>query len=420
MRRTREPKISDFPEHSFIHAYMRYMDGSETARAYDFWCACWLISYVCGRHVLVNRPRAPVYMNMYLILAADSAVTRKSFAVSTAMKFARQLNHDQYEFVESKMSAEKLRTILSDRTRRFGEAWACLSVSEMINFFGKSSSVGGLVGLLTDLYDCPNERIGGGTMTSKADTHLKNVFPMLITASTPTWLMQEMTPSVIEGGFTSRALFVWSEEAKKAISWPTDFEESRYWQLLTHLMSIGNEARRLQEITINEKAKRHFTNWYKGRHIFRDSFRASFGGREDSHILRLAAILCIADGTYQIQLSHIRSSIAYITQLRDQAVKLFEGLGSRTALVIAIDRIRDTLVASGKEVVTQTDLSRKTQPFIKKEQLHAVLDIMNELAMIQRFEYKPKRAGGRPTTVYRGTKHLLRKGSVDEVLERTG
>jgi hypothetical protein len=353
-------------------------------------------------------------MNVYLCLCAESAVTRKSTAVGIATKIAKSV-FKEYEWVESRMSTSKLETRLSDLSERDGKAWTSISISEMVNFFGKARS-SGLVGLLTDLYDCPTNRIGGGMYANPNDTRMQNVFISLVTASTPTWLMQEITPSIIEGGFTSRTLFVWSEEPKTAISWPVEQDEL-IPQHITHMLrEIRSKVRSIGSIGINDKAKKRFDSWYRSRHIYRDSFRASFGGREDSHVLRLAAILCISDGTYQIQLQHIKAAIEYVTQVRDKAVGLFEGIGSRTATVIAIDRIRDALIGSGKEVVTGTDLARKTQAFISSEKRQAILDIMHEMALLQVFTIPAKKQGGRPLTVYRGTKYLTRKGAVDEII----
>lgn len=409
----REPQAKDFHPNSFVHQYMKYMEGLETSCVYDFWCACWLISMACGRDVIVARPRVPVYMNMYLCLCAEAAVTRKSTAVGIATKMAKQFQ--EYEWVESRMSTAKFETRLCDLSDVKGRAWISISISEMVNFFGKARS-SGLVGLLTDLYDCPGNRIGGGTVHIPTDMPMRNVFVSLLTASTPTWLMQEITPSVIEGGFTSRTIFVWSEEPKDAISWPEEHDELRIQTVISHLAHIKEQVRKLGRIEINEKAKKKFDSWYKSRHIYRDSFRASFGGREDSHILRLAAILSISDGTYQIQLQHINAAIVHVTQARDRAVGLFEGIGSRTATTIAIDRIRDTLIGAGKDVVSGTDLARKTQAFINGEKRQAILDIMHEYGMIQVFQIPAKKEGGRPLTVYRGTKVLVRKGAVDEVI----
>jgi hypothetical protein len=419
----REPKAKDFPAYSFIHQYMKHMEGLETSYIYDFWCACWLISIACGRNVIVDRPRIPVYMNMYLCLCAESGVTRKSTAVEAATKVARLFDaiSKKYEIIQSRMTATQLEKKLTERTERSGGAWAMISISEMVNFFGKARS-NGIVGLLTDLYDCPKTREGGGSAGQVGETTIRDVFITLITASTPSWLIEEITPSVIEGGFTSRTLFVWSEEPKREISWPEEKSSNHpEEQFASDLFKIRSKLDEIKgRITINEKARSAFDRWYRTRHHFRDSFRASFGSREDSHILRVAAILCIADGTFQIQLQHIKAAIANVIKVRDEATKLFEGLGSKTGIVIAIDRIRDTLIGAGKEVVTGTDLYRKTSPFIRKDQLHAILDIMRELSLLQHFEIPSKRQGGRPLSVYRGTSAITRKGAVDEILLQLG
>lgn len=415
----REPKAKDFPAHSFIHQYMKYMEGLETSYIYDFWCACWLISMACGRNVVVDRPRIPVYMNMYLCLCAESGVTRKSTAVDHATKIARLMDQPEhnYELIQSRMTATQLEFKLSARTEKSGAAWGMISISEMVNFFGKARS-NGIVGLLTDLYDCPSSREGGGSAGQVGETTIREVYINFITASTPSWLIEEITPSVIEGGFTSRTLFIWSEEPKKAISWPDEND----WRGAQHtfasdLCEIRNKLHDIKgKIQINEKARAYFDRWYRTRHHYRDSFRASFGSREDSHVLRLAAILCIADGTFQIQLQHIKAAIANVLRVRDEATKLFEGLGSKTGIVIAIDRIRDTLVGAGKDVVTGTDIYRKTQAFVRKDQLHAILDVMRELSLLQQFEMPSRAKGGRPLMVYRGTSAITRKGAIDEIL----
>ena len=71
------------PPNSFIGQYMEYMSYVETAESYDFWCAVWAIGDTCGRNTYVSRPNTPVYLNWYLILAAESGSTRKSTAIAT-------------------------------------------------------------------------------------------------------------------------------------------------------------------------------------------------------------------------------------------------------------------------------------------------------------------------------------------------
>lgn len=74
------------PEGSFISNYLAYTADNETPLYYDFWCAIWCLSSSVGRSTVVARPRAPVFLNHYIVLIAESATTRKSTAVRLAEK----------------------------------------------------------------------------------------------------------------------------------------------------------------------------------------------------------------------------------------------------------------------------------------------------------------------------------------------
>ena len=82
------------PEGTFIHDYMAAQKGLETATAYDFWCAVWVLSSTLGRSVYVDRPRIPVYLNWYVLLVAETGVTRKSTAVVRARKLLSEVTTD--------------------------------------------------------------------------------------------------------------------------------------------------------------------------------------------------------------------------------------------------------------------------------------------------------------------------------------
>src|SRR5258708_5404574 len=95
------------PADSFLGQYMEHMQEQETPQAYDFFCGLWLMS-LAMRGCVVNRPRAPVHMNMYCILAAESGTTRKSSAVRAATKIAREFLGDDAILIEAKTTPEQL------------------------------------------------------------------------------------------------------------------------------------------------------------------------------------------------------------------------------------------------------------------------------------------------------------------------
>ena len=141
------------PEDSFIGQYMKYMSVVETAESYDFWCALWAIGVGCGRTVFVDRPNSSVYLNWYIIWAAESGTTRKSTAISSI----RDIVRGHGPLLTGRTSPESLELQLHESTRKGGSAKANFAVSELVTVLGKEGYLSGMPGLLTDLYDCPKE-----------------------------------------------------------------------------------------------------------------------------------------------------------------------------------------------------------------------------------------------------------------------
>jgi hypothetical protein len=181
------------PSDSFIGDYLSYLDKIETANAYDFWTAIFLISTAVGRSIFVNRPGAPVYLNLFSVLVAESGVTRKSTSVRFAADFARNLSSEELPLIQSKTTPEKLEFDLWKQSEKFEQSGALIVVSELATFLGREKYVETMPALLTDLYDCPELRSGGGTLGSGGKT-IKNVFVSFLSASTPSWLLRAVNP----------------------------------------------------------------------------------------------------------------------------------------------------------------------------------------------------------------------------------
>lgn len=407
------------PPESFLGAYLEYMDALETPQCYDFFTGVWLLSLAAGRRIYVDRPRAPVYLNFYAILVAEAGLTRKSTAVRAATDIARSLlDDDVIGLVETKTTPEALEFMLSKRTEEHGCGQVAISVSELATFLGSEKYNLNMPALLTDLYDAPRQRVGGGTL-SRGSYLTKEVFISFLSASTPSWLRRAVNPDVIEGGFTSRCLFIQSEEPKRRVPWPESqdtFVEKRE-NLLSTLRSIRTTAQQHSTITISDGALRKFASWYKTRSVLLDPFTSSFQAREDHHILRLAAFLCINDQTWEIQVTHITNAIKVITEIRESASKLFAGTGATTSVVMAIERLREHLIAGGDDGVQRSVLYLAVRNRIDALTFEAILDIMNELHMIQRFVLATQRKG-RPAEIIRGTAGLTDKKAISNVLQR--
>jgi len=321
---------------------------------------------------------------------------------------------ERNQLIESKITPEKLEFDLALQSIEFGSARASIAIDEMVKFLGKEKYVETMPTLLTDLYDCPALRVGGGTLL-RGSTVLRDVHVNFLSASTPSWLLRAVNPDVIEGGFTSRVVFVVSEKPKRTAPWPTKPDERQRLEILSRLAVISEEAKRYPTIALSEGAMSKFKTWYKNRELKRDPYRASFQSREDSHILRVAALLCVSDGTWEIQANHIATAIKVVIETREDGAAIFEGTGTNSKLVLGVDAIRDKLLAAGVGGIRHSDLSKSVQRFMDAEHARTALDVMHELQLVQKFENVTV-GRGRPTTIWRAKQGLIASNALDTIL----
>lgn len=413
-----KPKKGDIPNTGLIGEYLNHMSTTETPLLYDIWCGLWLVSVACGRHIILPRPHAPVFLNMYVVLAAESGITRKSSAVRKCSKITREFHQllDEVErpfVIENKTTPEAITHKLTHQSIDKGHAECVITIDEMVTFFGREKYNQAMPGLLTDLYDCPVMRSGGGSLV-RGEVLLRNVWINILTASTPSWLTSAINPDIVEGGFTSRTYFVVNEVRKQLVAWPEDTQTATVSGMAATMRHIRSKARLYQEVGISDDALAFYKNWYRSRYIYRDPYRASFDSREDAHILRIASLLSINDGRYKIHRRDVVFAIRLIAAVKEAGATLFEGSGSNANLIIGLDRIRDILISAGRDYVKRSEITLKVRKWINGAEIGAAIDVMHELGMIQKFTVEVGR--GRPAEVYRATRSLAQRTAISEVM----
>ena len=391
------------PAGSFLGQYMKMCEPLETSREYDFWCGMWALGTALGRGVIVPRPHAPIHMNWYIMLVAASGITRKSTSVRIARDLVRQLD---IPMVETRASSE----FLWDTLTSMEEARLAIAVSELVTFLGKSNYAMEIPGMLTDLYDCPETRSGGGTMLRGA-REMRDVYITFLSASTPSWLGEAINPAVVEGGFTSRCLFITADQPKHKVPWPTDAEISSS-ALLPALHSIQSQAVRTPLVELLPDAMDRYSTWYKGRDLSsQDPFVQSFQSREDSHMLRAAACLAINDGSFAVYRSHINAAIQLIREVKSDALTLFHDTGVPQKFQLGINRVTELLANAGSAGLGHSQLYLRTRHYLRGDEFNMIMLAMHEHGMVAKIEDKtPGRAGRAPIRYIRSDK-LMNRGS---------
>jgi len=410
------------PPNTFIADYMAMMEDQETPTIYDFICACWCLSVAMGREVIVDRPRAPVHLNMYVILVSESGIMRKSTSIRIATGIVRQFLAEQKSPIllfESKTTMGMMLNELSKSSKETGRSQGILVASELAAVLGRGGGLSGLPALLTDLYDCPDERIGGGSLNT-GSFNLQDVYFSFLGGSTPSWLAKAVRPEVIEGGFTSRCYFINGRNRKRTIAWPEgEGNDDGRLNLVSQLSAIYTSSKSYRRIGITDAARARFTSWYESRPIHKDAFRESFESREDAHILRFAGLFAINEGHWQINDNHLARGIEVVRTIKGAGSDLFTGGNVEQRDVKLLHKIRNLLLANGDSGVGLTEFHRTLRLSGRaNDEVRTLLRTMHELDLVKKYELEGAR--GRPKTVYVRTEYLENEGFLKDVMQRVG
>ena len=391
---------------SFIGRYMDLRAAGESPESYDFWAAAWVLSSALGRDVFIDRPFAPVYLNLYTILVANSGITRKSTAVNFAHKVLKDVMPSGSAILSSRSSAEGVELMLARLSKDYGKAHLAISISELAVFVGREAYTKNIPTLLTDIYDCPAHR--NSTTIKRGEAEHLNVYPTFFSASTPAWLETAINPAIIEGGFTSRVLFIMENARKRRVAWGKDADHSRDYDLmLGELRKCLDMAKRTGSIVLSKGAMRKYSNWYQHKPESLTPFLASFESREDAHMLRLAALMCISEGESEIQTIHITDAIKIINEVKGNSASLFEGGFKPDDRTLGINALMEALILADPVGMSRTDITKVTRRYMDTADTTHVLEVMNELDMVQRFILPASSKMGRKPSIWRASQEMV-------------
>jgi len=409
------------PPGTFIHSYMEAMAETETPLIYDYTCALWCLSVALGRGVVVARPTAPVHLNMYIILVSESGILRKSSSIRAAVSLIRHYlttSQSNMLILENKVTMGQMLNELSRATREHGSSQAVLVASELAAMLGRGTQIAGIPALLTDLYDCPDLRDGGGSLATGA-LSFKDVYCSFLAGSTPSWLETAVRPEIIAGGFTSRCYFIHGRNRKRLVAWGEEAKPHARDVLVKQLQEIVDESKTYSRIGISDVAKLTFERWYATRTVHKDTYRESFESREDGHVLRLAGLAAANERQWCINDDHIRRAISFVKEIKSYGTELFTGEQTTRHDVKLLRRIRDLLLSSGMDGISHTAVYRACGISGRRtDELRSIMATMHELDLIKVHEVVPLR--GRPGKHYTATEYLKNEQFLEDVARKLG
>jgi len=335
---------------NFIDTYMLYTQQSEPPSSYHRWSAMSMIAAAARRQVWVDMGFNKTYPNMYVVLIGPPGKCRKTTAINLAVGLLDGIDEIstspststwQYLIQCVKDAEVKTSILLDGQEKEYIHDSLTIISKELSTFLGQNDNE--LLAALTDLYDCHN-KWDKGTKTAGVDD-LINVWLNLLAASTPDWLVGSIGDTAIAGGFTSRVVFVVESDVRHKVARYRLTDEEREAEAdLRH--DIKEIAKCRGEYLLTDDADKFFIDWYEGdKHspLTSDRRFAGYHERKHIHLIKVATILALADGSPNIiDEIHLRLGLDMLSEIEPKMVNAF-GYSGRSELAADLGLIEETL-----------------------------------------------------------------------------
>ena len=363
----------------FIQNYLEYTIRQESPELFHLWSCISILGVALGRKCFVNRGYFVCYPNSYVIIVSESARCRKTTAADIAVKLYKDAAINSV--LMEKITAASLSRYLHEQCQLNGESSCYIYSPELGTFLGSDSYTSGLMLIITTLYGCPADW-EYRTKTQGVDL-LKNVFINILGCTVPQWL-SKMPSDMVEGGFSSRTIFVVHNIPRPPEPRPviTPQMKALYSDLITDLREIATLS---GEFTCTEKAEICFDSWYNQEYTRideQDPRLKAYFARKGEHVMKLAMVLSASNSNSKV-IEHfdIQNALTFLKQVEDNMASAFRGV-SFSESTKHIDRITSQIENSGGKIDHAT-LAKINRFYIDKDELRKVIEGLMDMNIIR-------------------------------------
>jgi hypothetical protein len=354
------------PQDGFIADYMRYTDRQESPGSFHFWSVLTVLGACLQRRVWLSKGVYPVYPNLYTVLVAPTGRCRKTRAVSLALGIGE--GFDWLNVIADKTSGEAFLEALMVGTQAMvtSSAGASATVTppdsaglvkapELAVLLGKEAYSAGMINLLTDLYDCPDDF--KYLTRNKRPVILHNVVVQLLGCTTPSWFSIGLAEDNFGGGFMSRIIFVVKDQRDRIISMPEAPHPDERQNLRKQLLTIRSVVK--GELKLTPDALAWYTEWYNASALqpIDDVNLMGFIERKPDTVFKVAILLTAAKLGREIDLTTIKQAFEIVTWTQRKAFRAFVHI-NLTGLGRLKLRILEFIECKGGKA-TRRDIMRK-------------------------------------------------------------
>jgi hypothetical protein len=234
---------------------------------------------------------------------------------------------------------------------------------------------------LTDYYGCP--AVDTVLTATQGTDKPEKIFVNILGCTVPNWL-STMPSDMVEGGFSSRTLYIVQSEPREANPRPiiTPQLAQLYHNLIIDLQTISLIS---GEYTLTEGAEITYDTWYRiayTRIDEHDPRLKAYFARKGEHVLKVA--MCVGaseSNSLIIDEHHINVALRLLKQIEDVMPIAFRGV-SFSDSTKHMDRITYQIKEGGGKI-EKSRLLRLNRFYMDHLELDSVLKTLEESALIR-------------------------------------
>ena len=362
---------------NWIAKYMHYSRHSEAPDAFHFWTAVSTIAGALRRRVWLEESYFQVTPNFYIIFVAPPGIATKSTTVELGMRLLRRIegvhfgpNSMTWQALTVAME-EAIQAVQWDENRIMQMSCLTIVASELGVFLKVKDD--GLIDVLTDMWDGKQAPWEHRTKTAKEGektrTQIVNPWMNIIGCTTPAWIRRNFPSYIIEGGLTSRCIFISAKTKRHLVALP--HKHINHEEFLAEGDALCEDLNIIAELCgeyrMSPEAEDWMEQWYEKHwgNFAEDGIGDRYSGymsRKQTHIWKLSMILAASQrNELIITLDDIVAANRFVSSLETDMHKMFETIGANDAARQTTD-ILQHVRSSGS--ISFRDLWRLFMPFM--------------------------------------------------------
>lgn len=314
---------------------MDYTGGLRSPEIFRRWSAYSAVSGAIGRQVYLRVTGQKLYVNLYVLLVSDPGIG-KSNAVKHARKVLRRVQDVKLTPMRITQRAfyHALQAAVANDIRSPTDLYRHCSLTAMIDEFGvfvKPHDSEFMVDL-ADAFDCPE--VFDYVTATQGQNLAENVFFNMIGGTTPKYLKEAWTSTVLDQGFPARIILVYSDQIINADLFDTD-ESTAEAVDKEYELALADDLKIIHKLsgryTWAKAAQKEMVDWFrsgmKPRPI--DPRLEHYNTRRHIHLMKLCMLTSAAKrDDMEITMEDLEEARGDLIEVEAQIPKAIAGIGA--------------------------------------------------------------------------------------------